>query len=59
MNCKKEGGTIFSNKDGILKAVCGRKDDKCNLDIEINNVDKLPTIRSCKIYIQLVREQVY
>ena len=36
VNCKREGGTIFTNKDGILKAVCGRKDDKCNLDIEIN-----------------------
>jgi len=33
--CKKSGGTIFSNKDGILKAICGAE-PPCKLDIEIN-----------------------
>ena len=33
--CKKVGGTIFSNKNGILKAVCGAT-SPCKLDIEIN-----------------------
>lgn len=35
INCKCEGGTIFSNKDGILKAKCGCVSKPCNLNIEI------------------------
>ena len=35
INCKCEGGTIFSNKDGILKAKCGCVSKPCKLDIEI------------------------
>ena len=35
VNCKKEGGTLFTNKDGLLKVKCGNLDDPCNLDIEI------------------------
>jgi len=34
INCKAEGGTIFSNKDGILLAKCGCS-KPCNLNIEI------------------------
>tara|TARA_B100001093_G_scaffold496100_1_gene541328 strand:+ start:862 stop:1644 length:783 start_codon:yes stop_codon:yes gene_type:complete len=35
INCKSEGGTIFSNKDGILKAKCGNLSKPCGLNIEI------------------------
>jgi hypothetical protein len=33
--CKKEGGTIFTTKDRILKAICGSPTAPCQLDIEI------------------------
>ena len=33
--CKKTGGTIFSNKDGILTAICGST-EPCKLNIKIN-----------------------
>jgi len=36
VNCKREGGTIFTNEQGILKAVCGSKSQPCGLHIEIN-----------------------
>ena len=35
IKCNKDGGTIFTSKKGILKAICGNKYDKCNLNIEI------------------------
>ena len=34
--CKKKGGTIFTNKNRIITAKCGNKDDPCDLDIQIN-----------------------
>jgi hypothetical protein len=34
VNCKKEGGSIFTNKNRILSAVCGAK-MPCKLNIEI------------------------
>ena len=34
--CKRNGGSIFSNKDRILKAVCGAS-PPCKLDIEIEH----------------------
>ena len=34
IQCKKQGGTIFSLKNRILKAVCGAQ-EPCNLNIEI------------------------
>ncbi len=36
INCKKEGGTVFENKNGTLKAVCGHTEKPCKLNIEIN-----------------------
>ena len=36
INCGKEGETLFSNKKGILKAICGNTSEKCSLNIEIN-----------------------
>jgi hypothetical protein len=35
INCKKTGGTVFTNKDRILKAVCGNTKQPCKLNIEI------------------------
>ncbi len=39
VNCKKDGGTIFSNKDGRLTAVCGHVEKPCSLNININRGD--------------------
>ena len=35
INCKQNGGTIFTNKDGILTAKCGNTESPCALDIQI------------------------
>lgn len=35
INCKKSGGTIFSNKNRVLSATCGHTVDPCQLDIQI------------------------
>lgn len=35
INCNREGGTIFSNKNRILKAICGVSYSPCKLNIEI------------------------
>ena len=37
INCGKEGETIFTNKNGVLKAICGNSSNKCSLNIEINS----------------------
>ena len=36
ISCKRNVGTIFSMKDGILKAICGSSSNPCNLNIEID-----------------------
>tara|TARA_Y100000748_G_scaffold302498_1_gene304867 strand:- start:6994 stop:7761 length:768 start_codon:yes stop_codon:yes gene_type:complete len=36
VNCKKEGGTIFSTSDHTLRAVCGNRGAPCDLNIEIS-----------------------
>ena len=36
INCKRNGGSIFSNKNRILKAVCGAS-PPCKLNIEIEH----------------------
>jgi hypothetical protein len=36
INCKKLGGTLFSNSDGILTAQCTVEDNPCDLDIRIS-----------------------
>ncbi len=36
VTCRQEGGTIFKNEDGILKAHCGNISQPCGLDIQIN-----------------------
>ena len=35
INCKQNGGTIFTNKDSILTAKCGNTESPCGLDIQI------------------------
>ena len=35
INCKQNGGTIFTNKNGILTAKCGNTESSCGLDIQI------------------------
>jgi hypothetical protein len=47
INCKKDGGTIFTNKNSTLKAVCG-SEEPCNLNIELfksNCIDKQEELR--------------
>jgi len=34
--CGNIGGTIFTSNNGILKAVCGAKENQCELNIEID-----------------------
>lgn len=36
IGCKKQVGTNFSIKDGVLMATCGSSSNTCNLDIKIN-----------------------
>ena len=36
INCNNKGGTIFSNRNGILRATCGHISNPCKLNIEIN-----------------------
>jgi hypothetical protein len=35
INCKKSGGTIFTNDSNTLRAVCGNSEHPCKLHIEI------------------------
>lgn len=35
IKCKKEGGTLFSKKDGKLTCICNAKKEKCDLNIEL------------------------
>ena len=35
INCNQNGGTIFTNKDGLLTAKCGNTESPCALDIQI------------------------
>ena len=37
VNCNKPGGTIFDEKNGMLKAVCGSK-TPCDLNINIKRI---------------------
>ena len=39
IHCKQPGGTLFTNKDGILKAVCGNTEKACKLHIELKKGD--------------------
>jgi hypothetical protein len=36
IKCNKEGGTIFRTNDTVLSAICGNKDNPCDLNIKIN-----------------------
>jgi len=52
--CKAEGGTIFTDENRILKAVCGNKSNPCGLNMEISkgkigNVENLIDVSYKKI----------
>ena len=36
INCKKDGGSIFTNENNKLKVVCGHIKDPCKLNIELD-----------------------
>ena len=36
IKCKRPGGTLFSNENGILTAICNSNGKKCNLNINID-----------------------
>ena len=60
IHCKKRVGTIFTNKNGILKAVCGGT-PQCKLNIEIKKADTryLPTvITDIRNIIQKVQQEI-
>lgn len=40
INCKKKGGTLFTQEDNILKATCNAA-KKCKLNIEINKSENI------------------
>jgi len=61
INCRKKGGTIFTNDNGILKAICGVAQSPCSLDIEIKKADwrYLPTvIEEAKIIVHKIKKQI-
>ena len=39
IQCRRSGGTLFTNKDGILKVICGNKEKPCKLHIELKRGD--------------------
>jgi len=39
INCGKKGGTVFTQKNNVLTAVCGNTTKPCNLNININRGD--------------------
>ena len=45
VKCKKSGGTIFTNNNNTLKAVCGNSEDPCDLNIEFNRGGVYKNIR--------------
>lgn len=60
IQCKKQGGTIFSLKNRTLKAVCGAQ-QPCNLNIEIKlgvYVQKKHLIREVKRNILQIKENI-
>ena len=61
INCRKKGGTIFTNDNGILKAICGVAQSPCSLDIEIKKADwrYLPTvIEEAKRIVHKIKKQI-
>lgn len=57
INCNKIGGTVFSNNDSILRAVCGNTDSPCNLNIEINR-GKFKDLRDVYYFLQNDSESI-
>ena len=38
IKCKKEGGTIFTTNDRVVKVTCGHQARPCDLNIELDKV---------------------
>lgn len=61
IKCKRNVGTIFSNKDHIYSAICGSKRDPCSLNIKLyrgeftNSMDMVNTMRT---YIENDKEDI-
>jgi hypothetical protein len=49
INCKKPGGTIFSNTNDRLKAVCGSS-DPCNLNIDLLKAKYMNSQEEYRLY---------
>ena len=56
INCNKNGGTIFTSKNAILKAKCGNIQDPCNLNIVINRGQ---TYNVYNLYVKYNKEYMY
>jgi hypothetical protein len=54
INCGKDGGTFFSNKNRILVAKCGNSDTPCELDIQI----KKPYLITLTDALNMTNEQI-
>ena len=60
INCKKKGGTLFSEENGVLKAVCNAE-KKCKLNIEINkaNTSYLPKhLEDQQKHINVIKKEI-
>ena len=60
--CRAEGGTMFTDENRILKAVCGNKSNPCGLNMEISkgkigNVEDLIDVSYKKI--ESIKENTY
>jgi len=61
IHCGKSGGTIFSNTDGILSAVCGNVSSPCKLDIKIVREQVVPSYEILSKFgdsIQKVKQEI-
>ena len=61
INCRKNGGSLFTNTNGILKVVCGHKKKPCSLNIEIKKAywEFIPSaIKQTKQDLQKIKEKI-
>ena len=61
IHCKKEGGTIFTEKGRLLKATCGHSKKKCTLNIEIKKSEwvHIPsTLEKAKKNLEIIKQLI-
>lgn len=61
VNCGRKGGTIFSENNRTIKAICGVSPDPCNLNIEIfiGKKEKISDIiEELELLIEEIKEQI-